>query len=1025
MPEAENYINWRLNDMSVRNEHHRFEEIATRVARRRISMNIQIATGPVSAGGDQQRDAETYRTRIPDELPNASGFAASTSTSPIVVACTVQREGLRGKVLADLEGICAPNAAQVEHVVFFSVHAISEGVTHELQRIARETHGVELTVFCGSDIATELAQPDLVWVAQYYLDLPASMVPVPIDGDPHPEWYSDLLDNLRRNGGPAALTPATQGEVTQGMRHATWDDDARADLPEWLDFMSAFLAHSDEGVDTDLVFRACYEMAVAKFRGLGVAAGTEDLVRRAMDYARSSAERNVVDDATTLASYWGVMWITGVAEAEAAEIADALDRLRDHTKSLLAATDPATHPVRAAALTGTLAFAYLVPDWRKAEALNGRPARAERAANAGVQLREHDVDASGLFDDDLVDIEGAMGYLEQLVDLMPRARAYSVRQLAAVFTMYVTAAVSLPSYEKVRDGLDAAVSAVQGHSAIAERCRDRGTAFAQAGQPLRALVELHNAKANWFNGDTLYGSILTMRLIGALYSSLGLVYAAKMYATAAAAIAVTAGDVDVEEHVPKALLEAASYAQQAGTWVDAAGLTEVAFLARAQLLPEPFDSARWPELGIHESNAMTGLAAIRTFWPNVEPLVEAAHSRTEWYDHLVDGLDPARSAFNFSEEEFQERAKEQLAGPILGDLGSTRIIDFQALGVRWVFEFNNDQTTVLTAEGFVATLQVLLAEVALHHPVLIGSTVRVHVTVMPGAERVVDDITIDDSGSTVVVEAVLSNSIEDVSGRDVAVIAHCFQLLHAVHARPPVELQDLLEPLFRNGLPHKVSVGRPYEETAALLDHHHYSRCGSIARPESSAGFTPVTREPMASSTRLGTGYDARESLQAIRERYEVAFDTLRFTLPRGMADDTFTARVVGMREAGWLDWQILVMLGNAKLNWRMRREGVQPGVGDPRAMARIGRSAETSDSPLVPLEVFTSEQFDVHVFMLPAIIGQRWGLRTRQELPGEEAMRDLLIRRYRFAEDDLPHVDLLHCVDADGNLKPFMKSAT
>jgi hypothetical protein len=36
----------------------------TRVAHKRISSNILIATGPVSAGGDQQRDAESFHTRI-------------------------------------------------------------------------------------------------------------------------------------------------------------------------------------------------------------------------------------------------------------------------------------------------------------------------------------------------------------------------------------------------------------------------------------------------------------------------------------------------------------------------------------------------------------------------------------------------------------------------------------------------------------------------------------------------------------------------------------------------------------------------------------------------------------------------------------------------------------------------------------------------------------------------------------------------------------------------------------------------
>ena len=113
--------------LASRNEHHRFEEIATRIARKRISSNILIATGPVNSGGDQQRDAETYTTRIPDELPHSAGFSASASTAPVVVACTVQTERLKNKVLDDLAGICAETADPVSHLAFFSVHADLRG----------------------------------------------------------------------------------------------------------------------------------------------------------------------------------------------------------------------------------------------------------------------------------------------------------------------------------------------------------------------------------------------------------------------------------------------------------------------------------------------------------------------------------------------------------------------------------------------------------------------------------------------------------------------------------------------------------------------------------------------------------------------------------------------------------------------------------------------------------------------------------------------------------------------------------
>ncbi|USQ74858.1 hypothetical protein [Ornithinimicrobium cryptoxanthini] len=1015
IPEAEAYIRFRLDELSSRNEHHRFEEIATRIAQKRISSNILIATGPVSSGGDQQRDAETFTTRLPNELPHSAGFAAASSTSPVVVACTVQTGSLKQKVLSDLAGICADDAAEVDHVAFFSVHPISEGVTHDLQRTARESYGVTLDIFCGGDISTFLAEPDLVWVARHYLELPSHLVPAPED-EPAPQWYADLIDGLRHNHGPVALTPAVQGEITHGLRHATWDEHANADLPEWLDFMGAFLADSRDGSDTELVFRACYEMAIARFRGMGVAAGIEDLVRRAVAYACTSSRPNIVDDAVTLCAYWGTMWITGVAQAEAAEINAAMTRLRSHLVNLLEATDSVTHPVRSATLTGTLAFAHLVPDWERIETTDGKPAPAEVASNVGVQLDESAVDTSALPVSYLFDFDAAMSYLEQLVDLLPRARAYSSSELARLFTMYAPAASGHVNYEKVRDGFDIVLAEVQGDSATAERCRDRGMAFVRAGQPLKALAELHNAKAKWFNGDTIYGAALTMRYLGSLYAGLGLVYAAKMYACTAVALAMMSDDTDVKTHVPKALLETAKYAQQAGTWVDAAGLTEVALLARAQMLTDPFDYDRHPDLAAHATYATLELAGIRTFWPELEPLIEAAHKTTDWYEQLVEVIEHGDSRSEITVDEFQTRAADQLAGPLLGDIGARRLIDFQALGIRWTFEFDNNRDTVLTSEGFVAALQVLLADIAPMNPVLISSTVRVDVAVRPDASRENDSIDIDDSGPEIVAHVTVSNSLTDIEARDRTILAMCYQLLHAVHVRPPNELQDLLEPLFKGGLIHKVSIGRPYEETAALLDDDHYIRCAQASRPSSDA-YRPTGYEHLSASTVTGPGYDRDESLQAIRERYEVANEALRFTLPRLLSDQAGRATIVRLRNDGWLDWQILVALVNTSMNWRMKRAGIQPGVGDPRRALDLAREPETSASPTMPLSEFADGVVDMHIFTQTVSVAQRWKLRGRSEAPGENAMRDLLTRRYRYAADDIPHRDLLNCLDEDGKL--------
>lgn len=1020
-PQAEAFIRFRILEMTERNEHHRFEEIATLVAQKRVSSNIIIATGPVSSKGDQQRDAETFKTRLPNELPHSAGFAAAASTAPWAVACTLQATGLKQKILDDLAGICAASAAPVEHVAYYSAHAISEGITHELQKTARETHHVSLDIFCASDIATFLAQDDLIWAAQHYLELPSNLVPSP-ESEPAPEWYAKLLDGLRKNKGPAALTPAVQGGVTQGLRHATWDEETNADLPEWIDFMGAFLADSEDAEDTELVFRACYEMAVTTFRGLGTAAGIEDLVRRAVKYACSCDQPSILDDTVTLVSYWGVMWSEGVARAEATEISGALTNVREHAAALLEDTDADTHPVRAATLVGVLAYSYLIPDWAEAEKTRGKPETKPVAGNVGVKLTEDDVDTSLLDESDFEGLANAMAYLSQLVGLLPRARAYSVSELARVFDMLAPLASAHPEYLKVRDGLDAATAEVVGDSAAAERCRDRATAFMRAHKPLHALRELHEAKVKWFNGETLYGSVLTMRFIAKIYADLCLTYAAKMYACTAAALALSAGDDEVKPQAAKALLETAGYAQQTGLWVDAARLTEVALLARAQLLPEPFDLDKHSDLAHHNQNALLELTAIRTYWPELVTLFEQAHDVTNWYADLMEVIDAiGGDGFNLTEEEFCARAAEQLTGPLLGDVGPRRLVEFSALGVRWTFEFDNDRTTVLGAEALCATLQVVLADIALHEPVLVSTGVRVQVAMTDDAGSDGYNVEIDDSSSHITAEATISSDFTDQGSSVPGVLSICFQLLHAVHLRPPAELQDLIEPLFRRGLTHKVAVVRPYEETAGFFDEDHYTRLAAVTRPADADNYQPPSAEPLRASTAPGPGYDRDEAIEAIRERYRVGQESLRFTLPALLADTGKRAALERLRTDGWLDWQIVSILANIALNFRMHRDGLQLQSATPQQAMALIREQESDAAQAVPLDWFDADGLAFNTLAVPVTAAAGFGMRPWQDAPGEEQMRDLLIRRYGYGSDDVPHTDLFDSIDDEGRLRPFL----
>jgi hypothetical protein len=190
--ELEERIRFQLHQLGVRNAHHEFEHICRRIARQRICSNILPATGPVTSGGDQGRDFESFRTYLRSNLPDTSTFAGLASDKPVVFACTVQATGIPGKVKGDVSSIVAGAACDSVH--YFLTADLAVAKRHELQKEMRDQHQLHLEIYDGAAITEFLSDPDLFWIANEYLSVPADAYPQGEDVD---SWYSALRETWR------------------------------------------------------------------------------------------------------------------------------------------------------------------------------------------------------------------------------------------------------------------------------------------------------------------------------------------------------------------------------------------------------------------------------------------------------------------------------------------------------------------------------------------------------------------------------------------------------------------------------------------------------------------------------------------------------------------------------------------------------------------------------------------------------------------------------------------------------------
>ncbi|MDB6008599.1 MAG: hypothetical protein JWL65_849 [Gammaproteobacteria bacterium] len=175
------YIRFQLAQLRARNAHHEFEHIARHFSRLRISERLIPATGPVGAGGDAGRDFETYRSYLSGTPIAGSTFLSQAAGKTLVFACSLMIN-IEGKIKSDAKTICS-GEHHVDEIYYFCESDVPVGLRNKLKEHCRTTHNAELTIIDGHGLAENLVNPDVFWIAQQYLGIPAEMHPKPLESD--------------------------------------------------------------------------------------------------------------------------------------------------------------------------------------------------------------------------------------------------------------------------------------------------------------------------------------------------------------------------------------------------------------------------------------------------------------------------------------------------------------------------------------------------------------------------------------------------------------------------------------------------------------------------------------------------------------------------------------------------------------------------------------------------------------------------------------------------------------------------
>lgn len=175
----EQRIRFSLAQLRRRNGHFTFEALCLDLARVTVTPNLVVATGPISGGGDQGRDFETYRSYTAEPTTNPGQALELSATDQVAFVCTIQQRGLTAKILADVAKV-ATSDRPFDLVIAYCEADLAVSQRHRLAERAAKEHDLRLEIFDGTFIAAELARrPELAWLVERDLFVTAS--------DPEPE----------------------------------------------------------------------------------------------------------------------------------------------------------------------------------------------------------------------------------------------------------------------------------------------------------------------------------------------------------------------------------------------------------------------------------------------------------------------------------------------------------------------------------------------------------------------------------------------------------------------------------------------------------------------------------------------------------------------------------------------------------------------------------------------------------------------------------------------------------------------
>jgi hypothetical protein len=595
------------------------------------------------------------------------------------------------------------------------------------------------------------------------------------------------------------------------------------------------------------------------------------------------------------------------------------------------------------------------------------------------------------------------------------APLFPLERFADFITKSVPYLGTHPSYRELSHKIDALLEKRVGSRAAAEKCRDRAIAFSRNGQILAAIAELHDAKVKWYSRETIVPSLLSIMGICGYYEELGLMFAAKHYAYATASVAYWSDEAEAKKFVSSALAQVAVLDYTLGNWTGVIQTAELAARAHFEYVGD-FANDRGARLEASLRVSAFVLAAMK----HVElKLAQDKQIESPILDQLGLPEYQIEAASAFRKPGFDglcEMAAGKHFGFPFGDLYQNVETIWAALGIKWHASWSNDFETTIAAEHILSSLQVLLADLALHDLHVLPST-TIHLIIQVGPVSLPEfsrDFHHDSVPWIVTLPEAACQDDQSYEIDDVQLLALCFEMVRRISVLPDDQLMSIMEQSVKHGVSSKLFVAKPYSQL--FREFRTQEDFDSLPRipdePTRASLAFPEEHLEMAARTGLSPLYSAEAAHLAISNRYKHVQEEIPVTLARLRTSERFKETLSELRNKGWKDWHILQAVANVFYNFHMQ-ELIRSAMHPSEISKRVGRLRQDQRELIrletvspIPLTEFSADRLE---FMLNTSIGATMkglGLVLHDERVEVAAIVQFMGERFNFWDDDIDHVD-------------------